>query len=96
MFGRLQPKESAMLRRDALATLAVSGAGILLGGCSPAAAPVDAASPIDIGSLLHQLTDYTLRPNEGSAVLASLQGNRFTAAVDPTIQPTDFDAETDA
>jgi hypothetical protein len=91
----LQSKESIMLRRDAIASLAVSGAGILLGGCTPAHAP-EAASAIDIGSLLHQLTDYTLRPNEGSAVLASLQGNRFTAAVDPTIQPTDFDAETDA
>jgi hypothetical protein len=92
----LQFKESTMLRRDAIASLAVSGAGILLGGCTPAHAPESAASGIDVGSLLHQLTDYSLRPGEGAAVLASLQGNRFTAAVDPTIQPTDFDADADA
>ncbi len=83
-----------MLRRDAIASLAVSSAGILLGACTHA--PAETASTIDIGSLLHQLTDYTVRPGEGAPVLASLQGNRFTAAVDPTIQPADFDAETDA
>ena len=84
-----------MLRRDAIASLAVSSAGILLGGCTPGHAP-KAASAIDIGSLLHQLTDYTVRPGEGASVVESLQANRFTAAVDPTIQPTDFDAESDA
>jgi hypothetical protein len=83
-----------MLRRDAIASLAVSSAGILLGGCTHASP--EAASAIDIGSLLHQLTDYTVRPGEGASVLASLQGNRFTAAVDPTIQPADFDADCDA
>ena len=84
-----------MLRRDAIASLAVSGAGILLAGCTHAQAP-DTASAIDIGSLLHQFTDYTVRPGEGAAVLASMQANRFTATVDPTIQPTDFDADSDA
>jgi hypothetical protein len=84
-----------MLRRDAIASLAVSSAGILLGGCTPGHPPASAASGIDIGSLLHELTDYTLRPGEGAGVLESLQGNRFTASVDPTIQPTDFDAESD-
>ncbi len=85
-----------MLRRDAIASLAVSSAGILLGGCTPAHAPGGAISEIDVGSLLRQLTDYTVRPGEGASVLESLQGNRFTATVDPTIQPADFDAESDA
>lgn len=84
-----------MLRRDAIASLAVSGAGILLGGCTPTHAP-DPTSAIDIGSLLHDLTDYTLRPGEGAGVLGSMRANRFTIAVDPTIQPTDFDADSDA
>jgi hypothetical protein len=85
-----------MLRRDAIASLAVSGAGMLLGGCTAKPAPAEGSSAIDIGSLLHQLTDYTLRPGEGAAVLASMQSNRFTTTVDPTIQPTDFDADSDA
>ncbi len=86
-----------MLRRDALASLAASGAGLLIGGCKPSSPLADATAPaIDVGSMLHQLTDYTLRPGEAPAVLASFQGNRFTTAVDPTIQPADFDADTDA
>jgi hypothetical protein len=86
-----------MLRRDALASLAASGAGLLLAGCKPASPLADALAPvIDVGALLHALTDYTLRPGEGPAVLASFQGARFTTPVDPTIQPTDFDPEVDA
>lgn len=86
-----------MQRRDALASLAASGAGLLLGGCAPPAAANAGPSESQIGPLLQQLTGYTLRPGEGATVLASLEGNRYTAAVDPTIQPqSDFDPAVDA
>jgi hypothetical protein len=86
-----------MQRRDALASLAVSGAGLLLGACAPSPAASAHLSESQIGSVLQQLTGYTLRPGEGAAVLASLEGNRFTADVDPTVQPqSDFDPDVDA
>lgn len=85
-----------MERRDALATLAASGAGLLLNGCSPQPATTGRPSDAHIGLLLSGLTPYTLGPGEGAAVQASLDGNRFTAAVDPTIQPqSDFDPDVD-
>jgi len=89
-----------MQRRDALASLAASGAGILLGGCTPSAASraeSDANSEALIEPMLSQLTGYSVRPGEAAAVLASLNGSRFTAPVDPTIQPqSDFDPDVDA
>jgi hypothetical protein len=86
-----------MQRRDALASLAVSGAGILLGACSTPSAAGEGPSEAQIGILLRQLTGYELRPGEGAKVLASLQGSRYTGAVDPTIQPqSDFDPDVDA
>jgi hypothetical protein len=85
-----------MQRRDALASLMTSGAGLLLGACSSPPASSEGPSEAQIGVLLQQLTGYTLRPGEGAKVQASLDGNRFTAAVDPTIQPqSDFDPDID-
>jgi hypothetical protein len=40
-----------------------------------------------------RLVGMELGAGEGAAVLASFNGNRFTADVDPKIQPTDFDAD---
>ena len=46
--------------------------------------------------MLQQLAGLELQPGEAAKVLASLKSNRFTAKVDPTIQPqSDFDPEVD-
>ena len=47
-------------------------------------------------ALLHEFAGLDLQPGEGPHILASLKNNRFTAPVDPTIQPqSDFDPEVD-
>jgi hypothetical protein len=84
-----------MKRRDALVSLAVSGAGVLWAGCG-GQEPSGGLSEQQVGLLVHELTGSELQPGQASQVLASLKGNRFTADVDPTIQPqSDFDADTD-
>jgi len=86
-------------RREVLVSLAVAGAGVALGGCAGRpGADVDPRDPSDaqLGTMLRQLSGLDLRPGEGPSVLRSFKGSRFTAHVDPTIQPqADFDPEVD-
>lgn len=83
-----------MKRREALVSLVVSGAVAALPACS-SPAPATGLSEAQLRAML-RLNGLELRPGESSAVLASFNGSRFTTAVDPGIQPTDFDADVDA
>ncbi len=82
-----------MRRRDALKSLMVSGAAAALpAGASPAL--TTELSEDQLRAKL-RLVGMELKAGEGAAVLASFNGNRFTAEVDPRIQPADFDADVD-
>jgi hypothetical protein len=82
-------------RRDAVVSIAVSGAALVLGGCATSQAPHDGLPEEQLRALL-QLNGMDLQPGEGPKVLASFTSNRYTAAVDPMIQPqSDFDADVD-
>ncbi len=84
-----------MKRRDALVSIAASGAGMLLGACAAPPAPDGDLSDEQLGALL-RLAGYQMAPGEGAKILASFKGNRFTTDVDPTIQPqSDFDPDVD-
>jgi hypothetical protein len=81
-------------RRDALITLAVSGAAAILPACATDAKK-EGLSEAEMRAML-RLNGMDLGPGEGAAVLASFMGGRFPATVDPTIQPqSDFDADVD-
>ena len=70
-----------MHRRDALITLAA------LAACS-------GGHEDDLQVVVRELGGFELKPGEGPAVLASLKGSRYTADIDPTIQPqSDFDPD---
>jgi hypothetical protein len=76
--------------------MAVSGAALALGACGRT---VPAAGDLSEGEL-HAWLRYVDGDQAGSGdaqgILASLKANRFTAAVDPTIQPqSDFDPDVD-
>ena len=83
-----------MKRRDALVTLAASGAAAVWPAC--ASKPADEGlSDAQMRAML-QLNGMDLRPGEGPQILASFNASRFPASVDPTIQPqSDFDAAVD-
>jgi hypothetical protein len=96
LHAQHNPPRQTMKRRDALVSLAVSGAGVLWAGCGANQAPTAGLTEQQVGLLVRELTGSELQPGQASQVLASLKGNRFTADVDPTIQPqSDFDADTD-
>lgn len=74
-----------MNRRDALVSLAAVAS---LTACA-ASTPAD-----DLQAVVRQIGGFDLQPGEAPAVLASLKGSRYTADVDPTIQPqADFDPD---
>lgn len=83
-----------MKRRDALVSLAVSGAVAILPSCARVGASPDNLTEGQMRAIL-RLNGLDLKPGEGAAVLASLMSSRFPASVDPTIQPTDFDPDVD-
>jgi hypothetical protein len=84
-----------MKRRDALVSMALSGAAVVLPGCATSRSEGGVLSEEQLRAML-QLTGMDLQPGEAPAVLASFTGSRFTAAVDPTTQPqSDFDADVD-
>jgi hypothetical protein len=83
-----------MKRRDVLVTLAMSGAVAMLPDCARVEAAPGVLTEEQMRALL-RLNGLDLSPGEGPAVLASFNSSRFPAAVDPTIQPTDFDADVD-
>jgi hypothetical protein len=83
-----------MKRRDALKSLVVSGAAAAL-PAGASTAPTTELSEDQLRAML-RLVGMELRAGEGAAILASFNGNRFTADVDPAIQATDFDADVDA
>jgi hypothetical protein len=72
----------------------MSGAIAILPDCARVDAAPGALTEEQMRSLL-RLNGLDLSPGEGPAVLASFASARFPAAVDPTIQPTDFDADVD-
>lgn len=84
-----------MKRREALVSLAVSGASVVLTAC--ATGQVSSAGPSEdqVRLLVRALDGVDLQPGQAPQVLASLKANRFTADVDPTIQPADFDPDLD-
>ena len=83
-----------MKRRDALVALAMSGAIAILPDCARVEAAPSALTEEQMRALL-RLNGLDLTAAEAPAVLASFTASRFPAAVDPTIQPTDFDADVD-
>jgi hypothetical protein len=83
-------------RRDALVSLAVYGAGAVLPSWSGLKVPSEGLSEEQLRILLWQLGGLEMQSGEASKVLVSLRSNRFTASVDPTVQPqSDFDPEVD-
>lgn len=82
-----------MKRRDALRSLVGSGA-VAAFPTSAITAPTTDLSEEQLRAVL-RMDGMELRAGEGAAILASFNGNRFTGAVDPTIQPADFDADVD-
>jgi hypothetical protein len=77
-----------MKRREALVSLAAAASLASLAACA-SASPAD-----DLQAVVRQLGGFDLSPGEAPAVLASLKGSRYTAEVDPTIQPqSDFDPD---
>jgi hypothetical protein len=86
--------EAAVKRRDAVVSIAISGAGLALGACRGAPPAAGELTDGELQAWVRQVDGYTLRPGEAQAILASFKGNRFTAEVDPAIQPqSDFDAD---
>ena len=85
-----------MKRRDALVSVAVYGAGAVLPSWSGLKVPSEGLSEEQLRILLRQLAGLELQSGEAPKILASLRSNRFTASVDPTVQPqSDFDPEVD-
>jgi hypothetical protein len=81
-------------RRDVLLSLAMTGAIAVLPDCAPVEASTDSLSEAQMRAML-RLNGLDLKPDEAGAVLASFTSSRFPGAVDPTIQPTDFDPDVD-
>jgi hypothetical protein len=83
-----------MKRREALVSLAVSGAALIAPAYGREVSPKD-LSDEQIRAML-RLNGLDLAPGEGAKVRASLALNRFVIPVDPSLQPADFDADVDA
>jgi hypothetical protein len=82
-------------RRDALLSIAVCGAVLALPACVVPESPSGLLSDGQMSAML-RLNGMDLGPGEGPKVLASFRANRFTASVDPMIQPnSDFDPAVD-
>jgi hypothetical protein len=83
-------------RRDALVSVAVYGAGAVMPSWSGVKIPSEGLSEEQLRILLWQLAGLDLQSGEAPKILVSLRSNRFTANVDPTVQPqSDFDPEVD-
>ena len=82
-----------MRRRDALLSLAISGAVAATSSWPASAQAEQMLSEEQLAMLLRQMVGMELRPDEAPKVLASLRLNRLTRRVEPTIQPQDFDPE---
>jgi hypothetical protein len=82
-------------RRDAIVSLALSGLGTLLtSGTATRQTSKEGLSEEQLRMLLRQFAGLELQPGEAPKVLASFKSNRFTAKVDPMVQPqADFDPE---
>ena len=83
-----------MKRRDAVVSLAITGAAALLPACTRVQASSDSLTEDQMRAML-RLNGLDLQPGEAAAILASFNSSRFSVAVDPTVQPTDFDADVD-
>jgi len=84
-----------MKRRDLLLSMAASSVAIALPGCVGRSGN-KGVSESDVRDMLMDLYGIELPPGQEQAVIASLKGSRYTAAVDPMVQPQcDFDAEVD-
>ena len=85
-----------MNRRDALISLVTSSVGMAVSSWAAPQAPSDRLSEPQLEILLEELAGLKLQAGEAKKVLASLSLNRFTAKIDPKIQPqSDFDPEVD-
>jgi len=75
--------------------MALSGAAIMLPGCTSAPASPGSLSDDQLRAML-QLNGLDLAPGEGSKIMTSFTSSRFTTAVDPMTQPqSDFDPDVD-
>ena len=85
-----------MERRDVLVAIVVSGAVNALNLWAAPQLLTEDLSEEQLRFLLRQLAGLELQASEAPKILASFKSNRFTAKVDPTIQPqSDFDPEVD-
>ncbi len=83
-----------MERRDALLLLITSAAGATLASCEMS--KEGGISQQQLVALVRNVAGLDTQAKDAPKVLASFNSNRFTAKVDPTIQPqADFDPETD-
>ena len=85
-----------MNRREAVVSVAMAGVAIALPGCAVSGNQGSGVLTDEQMRAMLRLNGMDLEPGEGPKVLASFVGSRFTAQVDPTIQPqADFDADVD-
>jgi hypothetical protein len=83
-----------MNRRDALRSLAGTGAALTLEGCTPT--PPDTLNDVNIERLTLALTGVTLKPGQAAGVREMLRTLRFKGRVDPAVQPSvEFNPEVD-
>jgi hypothetical protein len=85
-----------MNRRDALRSLAGTGAALTLEACRHAPAPAGTLTDPDIERMVLALTGVVLKPGQVAGVREMLRTMRFTGRVDPAVQPSlVFDPEVD-
>jgi hypothetical protein len=85
-----------MNRRDALRSLAGTGAALTLEGCTKAPAQPGPPTDDDIERVALALTGVGLKPGQAAGVREMLRTMRFNGTVDPAVQPSlIFDPEVD-
>jgi len=85
-----------MKRRDVLRSLAVTGAGLALEGCTQQPATTGTLTDADVERMLRTMTGFEPKPGQAAPVREMLASMRFKGTVDPRIQPSlVFDPEVD-
>jgi len=88
--------EIPMNRRDALRSLAGTGAALTLEGCTRAPVSPTMPTDTDIERVALALTGVVLKTGQAAGVREMLRTMRFMGRVDPAVQPSlVFDPEVD-
>lgn len=85
-----------MKRRDVLRSLAATGTGMALGGCTPKPAAIGTVTDGDVERMLRTMRGVELTPGQAAPVREMLLTMRYKGTVDPRVQPSlVFDPEVD-